>query len=409
MYSLVYKKKALNYCSVNLPASKSISNRALILNAFLKQQVRLQNLSLADDTQLMIKALSQSQPVVNLENAGTCMRFLTAYFACMENQVTELLCNERMKQRPIKELVEVLNYLGADIEYLAQSNYPPLKIKGATLSGKPVEIDASQSSQYITALMLIGPFIQNGLSIQLKDQVASFDYIKMTASLMHDFGFDVLVNEMSIEIKPLSKPILLAEYTIEKDWSSAAFWYLMVALEADLKVCLNGLSKSSIQGDKVTADIFEKLGVRSEAIPEGLLIYKYSSPVSDLHFDLSACIDLAPALCVACAALNIKATIFGLQNLVIKESNRLVVIVNELSKLGYHITHTSNSIFIDQMAQIDYQKAVVIDTYDDHRIAMAFAPLAILFSQLQLKDIQVVSKSYPTYFDDLSRAGITVK
>lgn len=409
MYSLVYQKKSLNFCSVNLPTSKSISNRALILNAFLKQQVQLHNLSTADDTQLMIKALGQSEPFINLENAGTCMRFLTAYFACMENKVTELLCNDRMKQRPIKELVDVLNYLGADIEYLEESNYPPLKIKGATLSGKPVEIDASQSSQYITALMLIGPFIQNGLSIRLKGWVASFDYIKMTALLMENFGFDVLVNESNIEIKPLTKPVPLTQYTIEPDWSSAAFWYLMVALEVDLKVCLNGFSKSSIQGDKVTADIFERLGVMSNETDNGLVIYKYTKPNSDLHFDLSACIDLAPALCVACAALNIKATISGLQNLVIKESNRLAAIVNELTKLGYYITHTSNSIFINQVAQIDYHKAVVIDTYDDHRIAMAFAPLAILFSQLQLKDIHVVSKSYPNYFNDLTQAGITVK
>lgn len=409
MYSLVYQKKSLNFCSVNLPTSKSISNRALILNAFLKQQVQLHNLSTADDTQLMIKALGQSKPIINLENAGTCMRFLTAYFACMENQVTELLCNERMKQRPIKELVDVLNYLGADIEYLAQSNYPPLKIKGAALSGKAIEIDASQSSQYITALMLIGPFIQNGLSMQLKGQVASFDYIKMTASLMEDFGFDVLLNETLIEIKPLTRPISLTQYSIERDWSSAAFWYLIVALEADLKVCLNDLSKNSIQGDRVTADTFERLGVMSNETDNGLVIYKYTKPNSDLHFDLSSCIDLAPALCVACAALNIKATIFGLQNLVIKESNRLTAIVNELTKLGYHITHTSNSIFIEQIAQIDYQRAVVIDTYDDHRIAMAFAPLAILFSQLQLKDIRVVSKSYPNYFNDLTQAGINVK
>ncbi len=408
MYSLVYQKKSLNYCSVNLPASKSISNRALILNAFLKQQVQLHHLSEADDTQLMINALSQSQSVINLENAGTCMRFLTAYFACMENKVTELLCNDRMKQRPIKELVDVLNYLGANVEYLEVTNYPPLKIKGAALSGKAVEIDASQSSQYITALMLIGPFIQNGLSIQLKGQVASFDYIIMTASLMEDFGFDVLVNETYIEIKPLIKPVSLTQYSIERDWSSAAFWYLIVTLEADLKVCLNGLSKNSIQGDKVTADIFERLGVRSDETDDGLVIYKYTSPNSDLHFDLSACIDLAPALCVACAALNIKATILGLQNLVIKESNRLAAIVNELTKLGYHITHTSNSIFIDQVAQIDYHKAIVIDTYDDHRIAMAFAPLAMLFSQFQLKDIHVVSKSYPAYFNDLTQAGITV-
>lgn len=411
MYSLVYQKKTLNYCSVNLPTSKSISNRALILNAFLQQQVQLNNLSTADDTQLMIKALSQTQTqsVINLENAGTCMRFLTAYFACIQNTVTTLLCSDRMKQRPIKELVEILNKLGADIEYMEQNGFPPLAINGTTLTGKPVEINASQSSQYITALMLIGPFIQNGLSIQLLGEVASFDYIKMTASLMEAFGFDVSANETNIEIKPLSKPVALTQYTIERDWSSAAFWYLMVALEADLKVCLNDLSKNSIQGDKVTADIFEKLGVRSEEIPEGLVIYKYADTNADLYFDLSACIDLAPALCVACAALNVKATISGLQNLVIKESNRLTAIVNELSKLGYAVTHTSGSIFIEQTTQVDYNKTVLIETYNDHRIAMAFTPLAMLFTQLRLNDIHAVSKSYPAYFDDISKAGITVK
>lgn len=409
MYHLSFTPLRNHFISTELPTSKSISNRALVLNKLLNNKVFLTNLSEADDTQLMLFALNSESSEINLNNAGTCMRFLSAYFASQANREVLLLCNERMKQRPIAELVNILIDLGAKIDFIEKEAFPPLKISGSLLIGKNIEIDASESSQYITALMLIAPFIQNGLNITLKGKVASFDYINMTALLMESWGFEIKWSTNNIEIKQLHQSIHMADYAIEKDWSSAAFWYLIVVLHFDMKVCLIGLSLNSIQGDNVTAEIFEKLGVKSNETDEGLIIYKHKAPETNLHFDLLSCIDLAPALSVACAALNVKATITGLQNLVIKESNRLLALVQELCKLGYHIEYNTTSIFIHPIDRVDYKKHVLINTYNDHRLVMAFAPMALLFSNIALDDISAVSKSYPTFFSELKKAGIVIQ
>jgi 3-phosphoshikimate 1-carboxyvinyltransferase len=389
-----------------LPASKSISNRVLLLKRLLPQPLLLHNISLADDTSLMLNALKIADNEINLNNAGTCMRFLTAYFANNIGKSITLQCDERMKQRPINDLVNALKMLGAQIIYLEKEGYPPLQIIGQKLVGKIIEINASESSQFITALMLIGPFIENGLNIELKGSIASLDYIKMTYLLMQKIGLNVFFENNLIKILPYKNQNTLAEYYIENDWSGASFWYLIASLNGSLSFKLNNLTIDSIQGDKITAEIFEALGVNTESIEDGIIIQKTKPTQDNLEFNLLNCIDLAPALCLTCAALDINATISGLQNLSIKESNRLLAIVTELNKCGFNASNNENTIFIKTVKTIDYSKKVEINTYADHRIAMAFAPLAILFSNIFIDEIDVVSKSYPDFFNEIKKVGI---
>lgn len=409
MNALFYTKNDFKNVTIHLPTSKSISNRMLILNALLNNKIVLNELSLADDTQLMLSVLLDESNEIDIENAGTCMRFLTAFFACKENKIISLLCSERMMQRPVKGLVDALINLGANINYLTNENYPPLKINGKKLKGNTLNIDASESSQFITALMLIAPFVENGMTIHLKGKIASFDYIKMTALLMNDLGFSVSLTNNTIVIKPYQGESIISNFTIEKDWSSAAFWYLIAALNPEISIHLIGLSMTSIQGDHITFKVFEKLGVTTKETNDGLVISKEKIADDFVAFDLINAIDLAPALCVACAALNVNATISGLQNLKIKESNRLLAIVNELNKFGYDVSNSSEEIIIKKTNNIDYKKSLTVNTYNDHRIAMAFAPLSMLFNQLKIDDITVVSKSYPNYFNDLKLVGVIAK
>lgn len=409
MNALFYTKNDFKNVTIHLPTSKSISNRMLILNALLNNKIVLNELSLADDTQLMLSVLLDESNEIDIENAGTCMRFLTAFFACKENKIISLLCSERMMQRPVKGLVDALINLGANINYLTNENYPPLKINGKKLKGNTLNIDASESSQFITALMLIAPFVENGMTIHLKGKIASFDYIKMTALLMNDLGFSVSLTNNTIVIKPYQGESIISNFTIEKDWSSAAFWYLIAALNPELSIHLTGLSMTSIQGDHITFKVFEKLGVTTKETSDGLVISKEKIADDFVAFDLINAIDLAPALCVACAALEVNATISGLQNLKIKESNRLLAIVNELNKFGYDVSNSSEEIIIKKTNNIDYKKSLTVNTYNDHRIAMAFAPLSMLFNQLKIDDITVVSKSYPNYFNDLKLVGVIAK
>ena len=409
MKSLIYTKNDFKNLTIDLPTSKSISNRALILNALLNNKIILNELSLADDTQLMLHVLSNDSNEVNLENAGTCMRFLTAFFATKENKNINLIGSERMKQRPIKSLVDALLKLGADINYIENPNYPPLEIKGKKLTGNSMDIDASESSQYITALMLIAPFVHNGLTLNLSGNIASFDYIKMTAKLMNQIGLSVILVNNTITIKEYNDEPIISSYTIEKDWSGAAFWYLIAVLNPTQLITLKGLKKNSIQGDNITFKIFEKLGITTIETNNDIVIKKENIAIDNLEFDLLNAIDLAPALCVACAALNVNATISGLQNLKIKESNRLLAIVKELNKFGYDVSNSFDEIIIKQKVAIDYNKSIIINTYNDHRIAMAFAPLSILFNQIKIDDSTVVSKSYPHFFNDLEKVGIALK
>ena len=419
-------------CSIDLPASKSIANRALILQAILPN-ISLKNISEADDTLLMQSALKSDANEIQLKNAGTCMRFLTAYFASIDGRKVKLMCDDRMKERPIKTLVDALRELGADIIYLEKEGYPPLAIQGKKLHGKSIHINASESSQFISALMLIGHSIDNGLEIVLEGEISSLDYIEMTAKLMQEFGLIVQLkkNKISTKKHKISNSKNL-EYTIEADWSSAAFWYQIAAMSYDSEITLNSLSLENLQGDKTSAKHLSNQ-VETRTISDNIVIHSNQSKINNQNYtiNLKHQPDLAPALAVCLAALGVDAKIEGLENLKIKESNRLQALHDELNKLGYAIQIDGDSLEIKNSGNVDpstplrvtsssiqelnnqaIQQSVnlkiknnQIKTYMDHRMAMAFAPLALVFGEVIIENPEVVEKSYPHYWDDLKKAG----
>ena len=402
-------------CSIDLPASKSIANRALILQA-LFHKISLRNLSEADDTLLMLSALNNKADEIHLKNAGTCMRFLSAYYASIEGRKVNLMCEDRMKERPIKTLVDALRELGADITYLEKEGYPPLSIQGKKLKGKSITMNASESSQFISALMLIAPSIENGLEIILDGEISSLDYIEMTAKLIQEFGFKVQFknNKINIDKSELST-FNDFEYAIEADWSSAAFWYQIAAMSPDSQIELNNLSSESLQGDKIITKLLSNL-VKTKNVSENISIHSNQSKIQNqnLKINLKNQPDLAPALAVTLAALGIDAKIEGLQNLKIKESNRLQALYDEMNNLGYSIKISADSLELINSGNVYPSTALskkgssnnhIIKTYKDHRMAMAFAPLALVFDEVTIENPDVVEKSYPHYWDDLNKAG----
>jgi 3-phosphoshikimate 1-carboxyvinyltransferase len=416
--------------SISLPTSKSISNRALILQAIRNRNIRLDNLSEADDTVIMQDALKQTQGEINVKNAGTCMRFLTAYFAAKPGMNVFLTCDPRMELRPMHLLVDALTQVGADIRYLKKEGFPPLQIKGKQLEGGSVQVDASVSSQFISALMMIAPLCIKGLTIELTGTISSQPYIDMTAQMMKQFGFTVEPDYTVIRI-PYQPDVpstdSLNSYTIESDWSAAGYWYEMAALSKEAEVLLTGLKLDSLQGDRGVVDIMEGLGVISEQVSLGVLMkkgdeeraessgkflnYKGTKGHKGNTIDLVNMPDLAPALVVTAAGLKRGIVLTGLQNLVIKESNRLLALSTELRKCGFDIVDTPDTLSIikkSSLSPIPYSLSP-ISTYGDHRMAMAFAPLALVFPDITIEDTEVVAKSYPRFWDDLQKVGFNLK
>ncbi len=397
------------HASINLPSSKSISNRALILQSLFENYVELHNLSTADDTAIMQNALVNKSNIINVKNAGTCMRFLTAYFACKKGEV-ELHGEERMYQRPIKILVEALQQLGADISYLGEEGFPPLKINGKQLDGGKITVDASMSSQYITSLMLVAPTFKNGLTIHLAGENNSYSYINMTAELMKLFGFEIMFNNQTIHIPQhfaTSRPYPF-KYAIETDWSAASYWYEIAALSDECEILLNGLSLKSLQGDAIIAEYIKAFDVETIVTEKGIVLQKNNHQIIELsnQLHLSNTPDLAPTLAVIAAAKNIDMKLLGLQNLNIKESDRLTALETELKKCGFTISIAENnsSLLTHQHSPIIAHSSL-IKTYNDHRMAMAFAPLCLLFDDIEIENPEVVKKSYPRFWDDLKLAG----
>lgn len=397
--------------SIALPSSKSISNRALILNKVTGSSVNLQNLSEADDTVLMQQALAKGEGEIYLKNAGTCMRFLTAYFAATENSNVTLLCDERMEKRPIKELVDVLKQLGADIQYLKQEGFPPLHINGTQLNGGIVQMSAKASSQFVSALMMIAPLCKTDLIIELTGDITSEPYIEMTLAMMDNLGINIIRENSKFEISNLKSQVsnLKSQISIESDWSAASYWYEMVALSKDAELFLPGLTKQSLQGDSKIADYMAFFGVQTGDQNGGVLLKKQALPQTiPAEINLVHEPDLAPAIAVTAAATNTQVTLTGLQNLVIKESNRLNALETELNKCGFHTKATRDTLIIhpspNPKSQIPNLKSQIL-TYGDHRMAMAFAPLALIFDQIAIENPDVVEKSYPHYWEDLSNSG----
>lgn len=395
------------HATVQLPASKSISNRALILHALSGGSTRPENLSDCDDTQVMIRALDHMPDVIDIHAAGTAMRFLTAYL-CVTPGTHVITGTERMQQRPIRILVDALRTLGARINYTGNEGFPPLRINGTQLTGSEIELAGNVSSQYISALLMIGAVLPVGLKLRLTGDIISRPYINLTLQLMHDFGAQAgWTSESSIDVTPGGYRD--TPFRVESDWSAASYWYQMTALATGSpEVELLGLFANSAQGDSRGAELFARLGVQTEYTPQGVKLRKQGHPVVRLDEDLVDIPDLAQTFVVTCCLLDVPFRFTGLQSLKIKETDRICALITELRKLGYVIHAEQDSILWWDGERCPADEQPSIDTYEDHRMAMAFAPACLVRPDIRINEPQVVSKSYPRYWDDLQAAGFGI-
>lgn len=403
--------------TVSLPSSKSESNRLLIIQALCNEPFTITNLSPAEDTQVLNNILKQvtdnQKPgaIFDVGHAGTAMRFLTAYFA-IKPGVRILTGSERMKQRPIKILVDALKQLGAKIEYLEKEGFAPLKIEGTDLYGKTIEIDGGTSSQYTSALLLIAPYIKNGLTIRFKGEITSRPYIIMTLKIMEQLHVKGSFELDQISVVPQQyRPDFLTEnsFTIEGDWSAASYWYSMVSLADEADLTLTGLRENSLQADAVLPDLYTVFGVKTEFIANGIRLTKLApdTHTKNFAFDFSDCPDIAQTVVVTSAALNIPCLLNGLNTLKIKETDRIKALQNELKKIGI-TAHEKHPVSLETDPVSKYQApASSISSYKDHRMAMAFTPLAML-NEIKIEEPEVVKKSYPDFWKDLKSVGFEI-
>ena len=375
--------------------SKSESNRLLILQRSFAD-LSLKNLSNSDDTRYLAKALDGDSEIVDISHAGTAMRFLTAYFAAKKGREVVLTGSHRMQNRPISILVDALRSIGADISYKDKEGYPPLIIKGKQLEKSKVSIQGNVSSQYISALLLMAPGLMNGLEIELVGEITSVPYINMTLALLKDLGVSYVWKENLIKIEPL-KTVAQADMTVESDWSSASYFYSLVALSEKGKVSLHSYKENSLQGDSSLVEIYKHFGVNTHFDHDKITLQKVDHKAGPLQLDLSDSPDLAQTIAVTCFGLGIACDLTGLHTLKIKETDRLVALEQELTELGATITVTDKSLHLAAGNKIN--KDVLIETYDDHRMAMAFAPLALKVP-IQIDDAEVVTKSYTDFWTD---------
>jgi 3-phosphoshikimate 1-carboxyvinyltransferase len=410
----VNKKNKVLKGKLKLPSSKSLSNRLLIIQALSEDIFSIKNLSESDDTRLLqyllkeIKGKRTGQSLVELDsaNAGTVMRFLTAYLTLIPGKWI-LTGSDRMKQRPIGVLVDAMRSLGAEIEYLGKLGYPPLMIKGKPLKGREIIVDAGISSQFISALILIAPVIPGGLSIWIQGQAVSFPYINMTIQLLN--YFDVVTSKERNKIIIPESRIRGKDFIVEADWSAASFWYEAAALAEEVDLTLEGLRKDSLQGDAILADIFQNFGVKSEFVNSGVRLTKVKKKLDGFFFDFSDYPDIAPAVITTCAALGLRGRFEGLKSLRIKETNRLRALENEFRKLGLDLKPDSPSDLIPMIEfsnpQFKSNNDLKIETYGDHRMAMTFAPLSVKLGNIKIENPDVVSKSYPQFWENLASLG----
>lgn len=383
--------------NVQITGSKSETNRLLILQQYYPN-LKIENISNSDDSVLMQKALTNSSFEINIGHAGTTMRFLTSYYSVKENSEIVLTGSGRMKDRPIKILVDALKSLGADIEYLEKEGYPPLKITGKKLTKDFVEIDGNVSSQYISSLLLMAPTLQNGLKLKFKGEVTSIPYIKMTLTLLAGLGIGISWDDDTITIQP--KPSIEDKtVVVESDWSSASYYYGLVALSPNSEVTLSAYKKNSLQGDSVLAEIYKNLGVETVFGENSVTLRNFGeiNPSALIDLNLISAPDIAQTIVVTCFGLGIECYLTGLHTLKIKETDRLVALQEELEKLGADISVTDKSLHLKAGSTIN--KDILIKTYDDHRMAMAFAPLALKVP-IQIDEAEVVSKSYTDFWAD---------
>jgi 3-phosphoshikimate 1-carboxyvinyltransferase len=381
---------------VALPPSKSLANRLLIIAAMARQKLPAVMRGEADDTQLLRQLLSAHSSVVDAGMAGTAFRFLTAFLAIRPGSYV-LTGHERMKLRPIGPLVAALNELGAQISYIEKQGFPPLKIEGEVLQGGKVTIRGDISSQYISALLMVAPAMKKGLELTVLRPFYSEPYVEMTVNLMGRCGIQVeRINDTYLIKNQEYKAI---DFVVEPDWSAASYWYELVALGGAAQIELPGLNKDSLQGDAVCADLFEDLGVVTDFTESGILLRKSSRSISEMAlFDCSDCPDLVQTLACTCAGLGVKGQFFGIKSLRIKETDRVAALISELAKLGVVCSAGEDHLEIISFSD---PKSTDIETFNDHRMAMAFAPLALKFGPLEIQNPEVVSKSYSGYWQDL--------
>ena len=401
--------------TIKLPASKSISNRALIIHALSGGAILPDNLSDCDDTTVIIDALQNNPHEINIKAAGTAMRFMTAFLSVKDGEEHVLTGTERMKHRPIGVLVDALRHLGADIKYAGEEGFPPLRIKGRKLEGGLLEVPGNISSQYISALLMIGPTLKNGLTLRLTGDVISRPYIDLTLWTMREFGADADWSDFeTISVAP--KPYKERTYFIENDWSAASYWYEMMALSTheDDEIRLEGLMDGSKQGDSSVRYIFSLLGVKStfesrkEGVPTTVTLRHTNRCVPRLEYDFVNSPDLAQTFVVCCALKNVHFHFTGLSTLKIKETDRIEAMKKEMRKLGYVIHDKNNSELIWDGERCMPEIEGGIDTYEDHRMALSFTPASLCIEGLSINNPQVVTKSYPHFWEDIKSAGFEV-
>ena len=383
-YKISHPSKIVN-CNINLPSSKSISNRLLIIKALSKNNFKIKNLSNSNDTKILSQALNALENTININDAGTSFRFITSFLAYQPNREFVLTGSDRLKERPIKELVQTLQKMGAKIEYLDKEGFAPLKILGRTLSGGEIEINGGTSSQFISSILLIAPILKKGIKLKITGKIVSKPYILMTLQLMNEFKIKWTWKGDTIRIK--KQPYISKDYYVESDWSAASFWFQIAALSKKFNITLNGLKKNSIQGDKKILEIFKNIGVSSVFKNEKLILTQTKKNSFAKEINLIETPDLYQPLQCTLFAKNIITKFTGLETLKNKETDRISAVKRELGKLI---------------------RKEPIETYKDHRMAMSFAPLCLKFEEIQINNIEVVNKSYPKFWDDLRKGGFII-
>ena len=405
MHVTLQKSAIAKQSSIQITGSKSESNRLLLLQA-LYPEFKLENVSNSDDSNLMTNALSSKSEIIDIHHAGTAMRFLTAYFSIQEGRETILTGSKRMKERPIKILVEALQELGAQISYKENEGYPPIKITGKKLTKHKVSLKANVSSQYISALLLIASKLENGLELTLEGEITSIPYINMTLSLLDEIGVESSFMGNIIRVKPNTTTLKPKTFTVESDWSSASYYFSIAALsEVGTEINLSSYKENSLQGNSALVSIYKHFGVSASFSENKLTLKKEKSNLEPLSLDLKNAPDIAQTIAVTCFALGISCDLIGLHTLKIKETDRLVALKIELEKLGGSVEITDKSLHLSASKRIN--PMVSIATYNDHRMAMAFSPLALKTSII-IEDAMVVSKSYPTFWEDLKSIGFKI-
>ena len=389
--------------AIKITGSKSETNRLLLLQS-LFPSITLSNTSNSDDSEVMQKALKGNQEIVDIHHAGTAMRFLTAYFAVNEGREVVLTGSQRMTERPIQVLVEALKQLGAQIAYENEEGFPPIRIKGQKLTYNKVSISADVSSQYISALLLVAPKLENGIELTLVGKITSVPYIKMTLALLNEIGIETSFTDNKISVKPKKQDLVLQNLVVESDWSSASYYYSIVALSKNgTQITLSSYKENSLQGDSALVEIYKSLGVET-IFENNTIILKKSEGINQqaVSYNLNSSPDIAQTIVVTCLGLGIGCHLTGLHTLKIKETDRLEALRIELTKLGATISVTQDSLTLEATKHINSNTSIA--TYNDHRMAMAFAPLALKVPIL-IENAEVVSKSYPDFWEDLKKIG----